>query len=71
MSTQILSPMPGTILKLNIKEGDDVLEGQELLILEAMKMENPIVSTTTGKITEISIKEEDKVTTKQRLLTID
>ena len=43
MSTEILAPMPGTIFQVHVKPGDDVIEGQELLVLEAMKMENPIV----------------------------
>ncbi|MBU8909646.1 MAG: acetyl-CoA carboxylase biotin carboxyl carrier protein subunit [Desulfobacterales bacterium] len=71
MSTEILSPMPGTIFQVHVKEGDDVVEGQELLVLEAMKMENPIVSTTAGKVTQIGVKVEDKVATKQLLLVVE
>lgn len=71
MSTEILAPMPGTIFKVNVKEGDDVVEGQELLILEAMKMENPIVSTAAGKVKEIKVAEKDKVSTQQPLLVIE
>jgi biotin carboxyl carrier protein len=71
MSTEILSPMPGTIFKVNVSEGDDVVEGQELLVLEAMKMENPIVTTAAGKVTKISVKVDDKVATKQLLVTIE
>ncbi|CCK81980.1 MULTISPECIES: acetyl-CoA carboxylase biotin carboxyl carrier protein subunit [Desulfobacula] len=71
MSTEILAPMPGSIWKVHVKEGDEVVEGQELLILEAMKMENPIITTTAGKVTEVKVKVEDKVATKQLLLTIE
>ena len=71
MSTEILSPMPGTIFQIHVKEGDDVVEGQELLVLEAMKMENPIVSTIEGKIKQINVKVEDKVATKQLLIVIE
>ena len=71
MSTEILAPMPGTIFKVHVKEGDDVVEGQELLVLEAMKMENPIVSTAAGKVTKVDIKVDDKVATKQLLLAIE
>jgi len=63
--------MPGTIWKVHVKEGDDVIEGQELLILEAMKMENPIITTAAGKVTQVAIKVEDKVATKQLLLVIE
>ncbi len=71
MSTEILSPMPGTIFQVHVKEGDDVVEGQELLVLEAMKMENPIVSIAEGKVKQINVKVEDKVATKQLLLVIE
>lgn len=71
MSTEILAPMPGTIGKVHVKEGDDVIEGQELLILEAMKMENPIITTAAGKIQKVAVAVEDKVATKQLLLVIE
>ena len=63
MSTEILAPMPGTIIEIQVNPGDDVVEGQELLVLEAMKMENPIVATADGKIIEINVKVDDKVAT--------
>lgn len=71
MSTEILAPMPGTIFKVHVSEGDEVVEGQELLVLEAMKMENPIVSTAAGKVAKVNIKVEDKVATKDVLLVIE
>lgn len=71
MSTEILAPMPGTIFQVHMKPGDAVAEGQEILVLEAMKMENPIVATTSGTIKEIRVKVEDKVATKQVLVVIE
>ena len=71
MSTEILAPMPGTIFQVHVSEGDDVVEGQELLVLEAMKMENPIVSTAAGKVKEVKVKVEDKVATKDLLIVIE
>jgi biotin carboxyl carrier protein len=71
MSTEILAPMPGTIIEIQVNPGDDVVEGQELLVLEAMKMENPIVATADGKIKEIRVKVDDKVATKQVMLVIE
>ena len=71
MSTEILSPMPGTIFQVHVKEGDEVVEGQELLVLEAMKMENPIVSTAAGKVKQVGVKVDDKVATKQLLLVVE
>jgi len=71
MSTEILAPMPGTIFQVQVKPGDAVTEGQEILVLEAMKMENPIVATISGTITEVRVKVEDKVATKQVLIVIE
>lgn len=71
MSTEILAPMPGTIIEIQVAPGDEVVEGQELLVLEAMKMENPIVSTVDGKIKEINVNVDDKVATKQVMLVIE
>jgi biotin carboxyl carrier protein len=71
MSTEILAPMPGTIIEIQVAPGDEVVEGQELLVLEAMKMENPIVSTVDGKIKAININVDDKVATKQVMLIIE
>jgi len=71
MSTEISAPMPGTIFQVHVKPGDDVVEGQELLVLEAMKMENPISATASGKVKEVRVNVEDKVATKQVLVVID
>lgn len=53
----IKAPMPGLILSVNVKEGQEVVEGQSLLILEAMKMENIIAAPKDGKIKSINIKQ--------------
>lgn len=71
MSTEILAPMPGTIIEVQVSVGDEVVEGQELLVLEAMKMENPIVSAVDGKVTAINVKVDDKVATKQVMIVIE
>ena len=47
----VVAPMPGTVLKLNVKDGDTVASGDVILILEAMKMENEIVAPCAGKVT--------------------
>ncbi|MCP3944704.1 MAG: acetyl-CoA carboxylase biotin carboxyl carrier protein subunit [Desulfobacteraceae bacterium] len=71
MSTEILAPMPGTIIEIQVNLEDEVVEGQELLVLEAMKMENPIVSTMDGKIKEINVNVDDKVASKQVMIVIE
>lgn len=52
-ATTITAPIPGTIISVNVKEGDAVTKGQVLIILEAMKLENEIVSTVDGTVTGI------------------
>ena len=47
----VISPMPGTVLRLNVNNGDTVASGDVILILEAMKMENEIVALCAGKVT--------------------
>ncbi len=47
------APMPGTILKVNVAQGDSVKAGQVLVVLEAMKMENEIMAPRDGVITQV------------------
>lgn len=50
-SGDVVAPMPGTVLRLNVNNGDTVASGDVILILEAMKMENEIVAPCAGKVT--------------------
>lgn len=49
----VKSPMPGNILKINVTQGQKVSEGDVLIVLEAMKMENEIVATKSGTVAQI------------------
>ncbi|MFQ5821580.1 MAG: biotin/lipoyl-containing protein, partial [Candidatus Heimdallarchaeota archaeon] len=49
----VTAPIPGTVLRVDFKVGDSVSQGDILLILEAMKMENEIIAPNTGKIKKI------------------
>ena len=51
---QVTSPMPGTILSINVAAGDAVKRGQVLMVLEAMKMENEIMCPCDGKIAAVN-----------------
>ena len=51
----VKSPMPGNILKINVSQGQHVEEGDVIMILEAMKMENEIVATKSGTIAQIAV----------------
>jgi biotin carboxyl carrier protein len=48
-------PITGKIIRVNVKAGDTVKEGDVLCVLESMKMENPIVAPVDGKITEVGV----------------
>lgn len=67
----ISSPMPGRIFKMNVKVGDTVAKGQEILVLEAMKMENSIMSDYAGKVKQIFVAEGDTVAVDTRMMEIE
>lgn len=64
------SPMPGSIMHIAVKEGDVVSKGENLLVLEAMKMENDIASEFCGKVQHIFVKEGEIVREGMPLLEI-
>lgn len=66
----IQSPLPGSILKIFVKVGDTVRIGQQLLILEAMKMENNIESDKAGTVISIQKQEGDSVMEGDVLITV-
>lgn len=70
-STKVTSPMPGTILSINVNVGDAVSEGQAIVILEAMKMENEIVAPKAGKITSINTTQGASVNSGDLLATME
>lgn len=51
----VTSPMPGTILSVSVKAGESVKEGQVLMILEAMKMENEIMASRAGTVAAVNV----------------
>jgi glutaconyl-CoA decarboxylase len=59
--TPVLAPIPGTVIRYLVKEGDEVKVGMGVVVLEAMKMENEIVAPAAGKIKSINCKPGDKV----------
>jgi biotin carboxyl carrier protein len=60
-SKSVLAPIPGVIDSLKVREGEEVKNGQELLILEAMKMKNSIRATRDGKIERVYVSVGDQV----------
>lgn len=60
----------GTVWKIEVKEGDEVSEGQTLVILESMKMEMPVEAPASGKVEKIACSEGQAVNEGDVLLTI-
>ena len=62
MPTDVVAHITGTVWKIEKQIGDEVAEGDTLIILESMKMEMPVEAPASGKIQSIKIKEGDPVT---------
>ena len=63
--------MPGMIVSVNVEEGQKIKSGENILILEAMKMENMIIADKDKKIKKINIKPGDAVEVDQKLIEFD
>ena len=61
MDHEIVAPLAGKILQINLEVGGKVEEDEEALIIEAMKMETPIYSLSSGTVKEVRVKEGDTV----------
>ena len=66
----VTAPMPGTILKVNVTQGQTVKEGEVLCILEAMKMENEILAPKAGTVTQLLVSKGSTVDTGATLVVI-
>lgn len=66
--TRLVSPMPGKVVKINVKEGDEVEEGTVMIVVEAMKMENNIVAVAKARVKRILVKEGEMVDNKRLLI---
>ncbi len=71
MSRKILAPLDGNVFQIHIRPGDRVEEDEEILVIEAMKMETPLFAPCDGIVKEIRIKEGDQVTENDVLAIID
>lgn len=67
----LMSPMPGKVVKINVKEGDEVAEGTIMIVVEAMKMENNITATAKAKVKRILVTEGEMVDNKMQLIELE
>ena len=61
MTTEVLAPLAGSIWEVIVEVGDEVEDDDELLVIEALKMENPVYAPCDGKVLEIKVKKGDVV----------
>ena len=71
MAKEIVAPFAGRVFELKIKAGDTVEADEEILVVEAMKMETPVFVPCDGTIREVRIKEGDEVAEDDILAIID
>ena len=67
----ILAPMPGKVISVKVKVGDEVKVNQVVLVLEAMKMENEILSEASGKVKEVKVRPGEAVEGGQTLVVVE
>ena len=70
VGNKVVAPLPGRIISLKVKEGDAVNAGDEVIVLEAMKMENSITSDYSGTVLQVAVAEGDNVATDAVLLIV-
>ena len=69
--TAVKAPMPGNIMKINVKVGDAVKKGDVLIVLEAMKMENDICAPADGTVASVAVSQGATVETDAVLVTLN
>lgn len=70
-ATPVISPLPGTVLQISVKAGDQIVKGDKLLVMEAMKMENNIQAERDGVVKSIKVAVGDNVLQGAVLLEIE
>ena len=69
LSKKLISPMPGLVKSISIKKGQLIKQGQELIVIEAMKMDNILISEKDCIVDDVLIKEGSSVSTDEVLIT--
>ncbi len=69
--SEVIAPMGGKVIDVMVKPGDAVNEGDEVIVLEAMKMELPIVSEASGTVKEVNCAKGDAVEAEQVMVVLE
>ena len=67
---ELTAPMPGQVRAVNVSEGDEVVKGQTLIVLEAMKMEMKIQAPSNGTVSKLFVKQGETVDREQMLIEV-
>ena len=70
-SVKVTAPMPGTVVRIEVNTGDAVKAGQDLIFIEAMKMETPVKAAQDGTVASIAVAKGESVDTGKVLLTMN
>lgn len=68
---EVSAPMPGTVVRIEVSAGDSVKAGQDLIFIEAMKMETPVKAAQDGTIASVNVSQGESVDTGKVLLTMN
>jgi len=68
---EVKAPMPGSVVKVVVGPGQEVAEGDALIIVEAMKMETSLFSTISGTVSEVNVKEGEQVDSSKVLIVVE
>lgn len=70
-AVKVTAPMPGTVVRIEVNTGDSVKAGQDLIFIEAMKMETPVKAAQDGTVASIGVTKGESVDTGKVLLTMN
>lgn len=68
---EVKSPLPGTVVRMSVQPGDEVAAGDELIVIEAMKMETPVKAEKAGTVVEFLVEPKDVITADQAIVVIE
>lgn len=68
---KVLADMAGTVFQVLVNVGDEIADGQDVIVLESMKMEVPVASTAKGKVTQVLVAEGDFVNEGDTLVEVE